>query len=120
MLLVTTALDIIQMTLEDSIGSDDFPINYVATLAAFLARLRPHKSELFPNSIGAARVQLLDHVISQDGVRTRDYKVAALPCMPMPADIKQLRSLLDGLSYYPKPLPSMARRIRPITTLLNQ
>ena len=49
MLLVTTALDLIQMSLEDAIGSDDPPIKYVATLAAFLARLRPHKSELSSN-----------------------------------------------------------------------
>ena len=39
--------------------------------------------------------------------------------MPMPADIKQLRSLLDGLSYYLKPLPNIARRIGSITTLLK-
>ena len=49
MLFVTAALDMIQMPLEDAIGSDDSPINYVATLAVFLARLRPHKSELSPN-----------------------------------------------------------------------
>ena len=49
MLLGTAALDMIQMSLEDAIGSDYSPINYVATLAAFLARLRPHKSELSPN-----------------------------------------------------------------------
>ena len=39
--------------------------------------------------------------------------------MPMHADIKQPRSLLDGFSYYLRPLPNMARRIRPITTLLK-
>ena len=39
--------------------------------------------------------------------------------MSMHADIKQLRSLLDGFSYYLKPLPNMAPRIRPITTLLK-
>ena len=44
-----TGLDMIQMPPGDAIGSDDFPINYVATLAAFLARLRPHKSELSQN-----------------------------------------------------------------------
>ena len=43
------SLDMIQMSLEDAIGSDDSPINYVMTLAAFLARLRHHKSELSPN-----------------------------------------------------------------------
>ena len=39
--------------------------------------------------------------------------------MPMPADIKQLRSPFDGLSYYLKPLPNIARRIRSITTPLK-
>ena len=48
-MLLTTALDMIQMSLKDAIGSDDSTINYVATLAAFLARLRSHKSELSPN-----------------------------------------------------------------------
>ena len=40
--------------------------------------------------------------------------------MPMPKNIKQLRLLLGGLSYYCKFLPNMAKRIRPITTLLKQ
>ena len=49
-MLLMAALDMIQMSLKNAIGSDDSPINYVAALAAFLARLRPHKSELFPNN----------------------------------------------------------------------
>ena len=40
--------------------------------------------------------------------------------MPMPRDIKQLRSLLGGLSYYPKFLPNMVKRVRPITALLKK
>ena len=40
--------------------------------------------------------------------------------MPMPTDIKQLRSLLGGLSYYRKFLPNMAHHIRPITALLKK
>ena len=47
-LLVTAALDIVQMSLKDAIGSDGSPINYGATLAAFLSHLRPHESEPFP------------------------------------------------------------------------
>ena len=59
-------------------------------------------------------------VISADGVRPNDDRVAALTRMSMPTDIKQLRSLLGGLRYYRKFLPNMARRIRPITTLLKK
>ena len=122
MRLVTAGLDNIRMYLDDAIGSDDSPIHHVATLAAFFARLRLHSLKLSPDKsrIGAARVDFLGHVISADGVRPNDDRVAALTRMPMPTDIKQLRSLLGGLSYYRKFLPNMAHHIRPITALLKK
>ena len=122
MRLVTAGLDNIRMCLDDAIGSDDCPIHDVATLATFFARLRLHKLKLSPDKsrIGAARVDFLGHVISADGVRPNDDRVAALTRMPMPTDIKQLHSLLGGLSYYRKFLPNMACRIRPITALLKK
>ena len=39
---------------------------------------------------------------------------------PLPRDIKQLRSLLGGLSYYRKFLPNMAKRVKSITSLLKR
>ena len=122
MRLVTAGLDNIRMCLDDAIGSDDCPIHHVATLATFFARLRLHILKLSPDKsrIGAARVDFWGHVISADGVRPNDDRVAALTRMPMPTDIKQLHSLLGGLSYYRKFLPNMARRIRPITALLKK
>ena len=119
--LVTAGFDNI-LYLDDAIGSDDCPTHHVATLATFFARLRLHELKLSPDKyrIDAARVDLLGHVILADGVRPNDERVATLTRMHMPTDIKQLRSLLGGLSYYRKFLPSMARRIRPITTLLKK
>ena len=38
----------------------------------------------------------------------------------MSGDIKQLRSLLGGLSYYRKFLPNMAKRVKSITSLLKK
>ena len=115
-------LDNIRMYLDDAIGSDDSPIHHVATLATFFARLRLHSLKLSHDKswIGAVRVDFLGHVISADGVRPNDDRVAALTCMLMPTDIKQLRSLLGGLSYYRKFLPNMAHHIRPITALLKK
>ena len=100
MRLVTADLDNIRMYLDDAIGSDDYPIHHVATLATFFARLRLHKLKLSPDKsrIGSARVDFLGHIISADGVRLSDDRVAALTRMPMPADTKQLRSLLGGLT----------------------
>ena len=106
----------------DAIGPDDCPLHHVATLATFFARLRLHKLKLSPDKsrIGAARVVFLGHVILADGVRPNDARVAALARMPMPTDIKQLRGLLGGLSYYRKFLPNMAYHIRPVTALLKK
>ena len=99
------------MYLDDAIGSDDSSMAHAATLATFFARLRFHNLKLSLNKtrIGAARVDFLGHVISQDGLRPNDDKIAALAQMPMPRDIKQLRSLLGGLSYYRKFLPNIAK-----------
>ena len=120
MLLVTAALDMIQMPLEDAIGSDDSPIKYVATLAAFLARLRPQKSELSPNKTRSEPRESNSWATSSlKMVSVLTMTVAALPRMTMHADIKQLRSLLDDLRYYLKPLPNTTRSIRPSTTLLK-
>ena len=120
--LVTGDLDSIRMYFDDAIGSDDSPITLVPHLAAFFASLRLHNLKLSPNNtrIGAAHVEFLGHIISQDGVRFNDDKIAALTRMPMPRDIKQLRSLLGCLSYYRKFLPNMAKRVRPITALLKK
>ena len=122
MRLVTAGLDNIRMYLDDAIGSDDCPIRHVAALATFFARLRLHKLKLSPDKswISAARVDFLGHVISADGVRPNDDRVAALTRMPMPKNIKQLRSLLGGLSFYRKFLSNMARHIRSITALLKK
>ena len=90
MRLVTSNLDNIRMYLDDAIGSNDSLTTHVATLATFFARLRLHNLKVSPNKtrIGAARVELLGHIISQDGVRPSDDKIAVLTRMPMPRDIK--------------------------------
>ena len=85
-----------------------------------LLRLHSLKLSPYKSRIGAARVDFLGYVISQDGGRSNDDKIAALSQIPMPRDIKQLRSLLGGLSYYRKFLPSIAKRVRSITFVLKR
>ena len=85
-------------------------------------QLRKHNLELSKSKakIGATDADFLGHTISPAGIRPNASKVVALRKMPMPSDLKQLRSLLGGLSYYKKCLADMAKRIRPITSLLKQ
>lgn len=58
--------------------------------------------------IGAARVGYFGRLTSTDGVPSNNDRVAALTHMPMPIDIKELRNLLEGLSYYHKFLSKIA------------
>ncbi|CAB1104650.1 unnamed protein product [Ectocarpus sp. CCAP 1310/34] len=108
--------------LDDLIVFDDNPASHVDTMRALFERLRTHNLKLTPPkaTVGATEADFLGHTISPDGVRPNGAKVAALTKMPMPRDVKQLRSLLGGLSYYRKFLPNMATRIRPLTTLLKK
>ena len=84
MILVTAGLDNIRMYLDDATGSDDCASHHVATLATFFARLHLHKPKLYRDKsrIGAARVDVLGHVISTDGIRPNNDRVAALIRMP--------------------------------------
>ena len=122
MRLVTGGLDNIRLYLDDATGLDDSPITHVAILATFFARQRLHNLKLSPKKtrIGVVCVDFLENVIPQDGVRPNDDKIAAQTRIPMPRDIKQLSSLLGGLSYYRKFLLNMTKRVRPFTAPLKK
>ncbi|CAB1119842.1 unnamed protein product [Ectocarpus sp. CCAP 1310/34] len=107
---------------DDLIVFDDNPASHVDTMRALFERLRTHNLKLtLPKAtIGGTEADFLGHTISPDGIRPNGVKVAALTTMPTPKDVKQLRSLLGGLSYYRKFLPNMATRIQPLTTLLKK
>ena len=62
----------------------------------------------------------IGHTISPAGIMPNTQNVEALMKILMPEDLKQLRSLLGRFSYYRKFLRDMAKRIRPITSLLEQ
>lgn len=98
---------------------DDLPATYIGTIRTLSERLHKHNLKTTPKAtIGATEVKLLDHLAH--GVRPNGDKVVALTQMPIHEDVKQLRSLLGGLSYYREVLPLMAKRIRRITSLVKK
>ena len=119
---VIKGLDRVAAYLDDVIVFDADSSLHVANMIFFFLRLRQHNLKLSPSkaTIGATDANFLSHIISPAGVMPNAQKVEALTKMPMPKDMKQLRSLLGALSYYRKLLHDMAKRIRPITSLLKQ
>ena len=108
--------------LDDVTVFDPDPASHALNIKEFFKQLTKHNLKLSPSKakIGATDADFLGHTISPAGIRPNASKVAALLRMPMPRDIKQLRSLLGGFSYYRKFLDDMAKRIRPITALLKK
>ena len=108
--------------LDDVIVFDPDLSTHVLNMKELFKQLRNHSLELSLSKakIGATDAVLLGHTISPAGNRPNAPKVAALKSMPMTKGLKQLRSLLGDLSYYSKSLAEMAKRMRPITSLLKQ
>ena len=108
--------------LDDVIVFGADPSIHVTNMKVFFLRLRKHKLKLSPSkaTIGATDANFLGHTISPAGIMPNAQKVEALMKMLMPEYLKELRSLLGSLSYYRKLLRDMAKRVRPITSLLKQ
>ena len=118
---VTKGLEQVAAYLGDVVVFDSDPLTHIKTIRAlFFERLRKHNLKLSPSKarLGATDADFLGHSISPAGVCPNAEKASAFTLMPMPRDLKQLRSLLGGLSHYRKFRPDM--RIRPITALLKE
>ena len=101
---VIKGLDHVAAYLDDVIVFDADPSLHVANMKEFFLRLRKHNLKLSPPkaTIGATGSDVLGRTISPTGIMPNAQKVESLMKMPMPVELKQLRSLLGGLSYYRK------------------
>ena len=70
--------------------------------------------------MGATDANFLGHSIFPAGLRPNAEKVSALINMPMPTDVKQVRTLMGGINYYRNFLPDLSKRLRPINSLLRK
>eukprot|EP00752_Nemacystus_decipiens_P007106 g6368.t1 len=119
---VVHGMDNVKAYLDDVICLDENPSEHVRKMTAFFGRLCQYNLKLSSGKarIGATKANFLGHTISPAGVTPDSEKVRALAQMPSPSNVRQLRSLLGGLSYYRKFLPNLAVKVRPLTSLLKQ
>ena len=80
---------------------DSDPIAHVQTIRSLFERLRKHNLKLSSSKarLGATDVNFLGHSISSAGLRPNAAKVYALIDIPMPTDVKQVRTLMGGINY---------------------
>ncbi|CAB1117464.1 unnamed protein product [Ectocarpus sp. CCAP 1310/34] len=116
---VVHGLERVLAYLDDVICFDEEPLGHVLNM---IKRLRQYNLKLSPGKarVGATHANFLGHTISPAGVSPNGVKVRALTHMPPPTNVKQLRSLLGGLSYCRKFLKNLATKVRPLNSLLKQ
>ncbi|CAB1116433.1 unnamed protein product [Ectocarpus sp. CCAP 1310/34] len=119
---VVNGLDHVLAYLDDVIVFDADPVHHVANIRLFLECLRKYNLKLSPlkSRVGAKEAVYLGHTISPAGVSPRADEVEALTNMPLPNNVKQLRSLLGGLSYYRKFIKGLAVRVKPLADFLRE
>ena len=70
-------------------------------------RCKPSKCE-----IGVKEITVLGHVVSAEGIRMSEERIAAVDAMPFPRSAKELRRYLGCVNY-------MRRHVRDATTLMK-
>ncbi|CAB1115089.1 unnamed protein product [Ectocarpus sp. CCAP 1310/34] len=119
---VVHGLERVLAYLDDVICFDEDRMGHVLNMTEFFKRLRQYNLKLSPGNarVGATHANFLGHAISPAGVSPDGVEVRALTHMPPPTNVKQLWSLLGGLSYYRKSLEYLATKVRPLNSLLKQ
>ncbi|CAB1117548.1 unnamed protein product [Ectocarpus sp. CCAP 1310/34] len=119
---VVHGLERVLLYLDDVICFDEEPLGQVLSTIRFFKRLRQYNLKLPPGKarVGATHANFLGHTISPAVVSPDGVKVRALTHMLPPTNVKQLRSLLGGLSYYRMFLKNLATKVRPLNSILKQ
>ncbi|CAN0019098.1 unnamed protein product [Discosporangium mesarthrocarpum] len=96
--------------------------HHISDLCSLLERFKEYNLNIAPSKsrLGANEIKFLRHMVNPADIGPDSDKVAGLDPPPIPADQTQVRSLLGGLSYYPKFLQNLAKRVTPITHLLKK
>ena len=118
---VITDLERVAAYFDDVIVFAPDPASHVDNIRALFQRHRKHHLKLSPAkaTLGATDADFLGHTISAVGVSPNADRVATLTKMPMPTNVKQLRSLLGGIGYYHKLIANIPARLRPVNTFLT-
>ena len=95
---------------------------HLALLEKFLKRLRKFRFYIKPKkcTIAAEQVELLGHLITQEGIKPAPSKVAAVADYPRPTTKTELRAFLGLIGYYRNFIPGCSRITAPLSRLLQE
>ena len=91
-------------------------------LGQVLDRLREFKLKISQekSSFFRPEVKFMGHIVSEKGVRPNIDKVAAIREIPLPKNVKDVRSFLGVVNYYRRFLGNLAEKVEPLNRLLKK
>lgn len=108
--------------LDDAINISESFERHLEDLEAIFARLRLFKLRARREKCHFARgtVKFLGHLITPEGIKSDDSKVAAVVAMKQPQNQKQVYSFVQTCSWFRKFIPKFSEIARPLTNLLKK
>ena len=76
--------------------------------------LKPSKCEFFKK-----RVEYLEHIVSENGIKTNPKKIEAIVKWPQPQTVTQMRSFLGFCNYYGKFIHRYTQIAKPLYKLIS-
>ena len=94
---------------------------HMVLLEEFFRRLRRYHLFIKPKkcTIAAREVDLLGHLITQEGVKPSPSKIKAIADYPRPTNKTELRAFLGIIGYYRGFIANCSRKIEPLSRMLK-
>lgn len=95
---------------------------HLDNLREVFKRLREAKLQLNPDKcqFGRKELKYLGHTVTAGDIRTDPDKVSAIRNLPAPTNVKDLRRILGIAFWYRRFVPSYAKTVAPLTSLLRK
>ena len=114
---ISSAPEIFQRTMTELLRGIDGVICYFDDILCHTYTMEEHEL-LLGRVLRKSEITFLGHIISKDGVRADDSKIAAMVNMTEPTDVAELRRCLGMVNYLGRYLPHLSSVLRPLNDLL--
>lgn len=121
MLRICDGLQRVRLCIDDICFSTN-GTEHVGGLESVFERLTMFDLKLVPKKayLGVRTIKCLGHRVTAKGIEPDPGNVEAMTKLPMPSNVRQLRSVLEALSNYGTFLPQVATITRPLNNLLKK
>ena len=114
--------DSVQTYMDDILVYSRTPEEHERQLAKLLQRLKEYglKVSAKKTKFFQTEVRFLGHILSREGVRPDEGKVRAIREMPIPKNVREIRTFLGMVNYYRRFTRDLSELVEPLTKLLKK